>query len=162
MSIGTRILMVRNQNGLTQQELSKRTGLAASYLSRVENRRLEPGPRTLRKIAAALEVPVSELFQEQPLKLGNLQCVVSGSGKCIGELLRSARGKPPGFSHETYSPRQLQLLRMANYLVETADVRLLDSLEVLLGALLQAEQQKARVLARTPDSPTPHPDRPLP
>jgi transcriptional regulator with XRE-family HTH domain len=143
MSLGTRILMIRNQNGLSQQELSKRTGLAASYLSRVENRRLEPGPRTLRRIAAALEVPVSELFQEPPLKLGSLQCVVTGSGKCIGDLLRSARGKLAGSSHETYTPRQLQLLRMANYLIETADARLLDSLEVLFGALLAAERNKS-------------------
>jgi len=142
MSIGTRILVVRNQKGMTQQDLSKRTGLAASYLSRVENRRLEPGARTLRKIAAALAVPVSELFQEPPLKLGTLQCLITSSGKCVGDLQRSTSARRPDASQEAYSPRQLQLLRMANYLIETGDARLLDSLEVLLGALLQAEQQK--------------------
>jgi len=36
----------------------------------------------------------------------------------------------------------LQLLRMANYLIQTADKRLLDSLDVLLGALLNAELHK--------------------
>ena len=54
MSIGTRIIQLRNEKGLTQQELSDRTGLAASYLSRIENRHLEPRPHTLRKIALAL------------------------------------------------------------------------------------------------------------
>jgi hypothetical protein len=36
----------------------------------------------------------------------------------------------------------LQLLRMASYLIQTADARLLDSLDVLLSALLNAEQHK--------------------
>jgi len=150
MSIGTRIVLIRNQKGMTQQDLSKLTGLAASYLSRVENRRLEPSPRTLRKIAGALAVPMSELFQEQSAQLGTVQCVVTTTGRCIGEMLRSAHGQPADSSHEAYSPRQLQLLRIANYLIETGDTRLLDSLEVLLGALLQAERQKQT--PRDPDS----------
>jgi hypothetical protein len=32
---------------------------------------------------------------------------------------------------------------MANYLIQTADARLLDSFDVLLGALLNAERHKA-------------------
>ena len=136
---------------MTQQDLSKRTGLAASYLSRVENRRLEPSPRTLRRIAGALGVPMSELFQEQPAQLGTLQCVVTTTGKCIGEMLRSAHGQPADPSREAYSPRQLQLLRIANYLIETGGARLLDSLEVVLSALLQAERQKHQ--PRDPEMP---------
>ncbi|MFZ0961002.1 MAG: helix-turn-helix transcriptional regulator [Terriglobia bacterium] len=142
MSIGTRIIQLRNQKGLTQQELSERTGLAASYLSRIENRHLEPRPQTLRKIATALAVPVSEIFQESSTQLGTLQCLVTSSGNCIMSLLRSSRGRRVQSSGESYNPRQLQLLRMANYLIQTADKRLLDSLDVLLGALLAMEQHK--------------------
>jgi transcriptional regulator with XRE-family HTH domain len=142
MSIGTRIIQLRNQKGLTQQELSDRTGLAASYLSRIENRHLEPRPHTLNKIALALGVPISEIFQERSTQLGTLQCVITASGNCIMNLLHSNRGKPLQSTVESYDPRQLQLLRMANYLIQTADKRLLDSLEVLLGALLNVEQSK--------------------
>jgi transcriptional regulator with XRE-family HTH domain len=142
MSIGTRIIQLRDQKGLTQQQLSDRTGLAASYLSRIENRHLEPRPQTLRKIALALGVPMSEIFQERAPQLGTLQCLVTSSGTCILNLLHSSRGKRAPADAETYNPRQLQLLRMANYLIQTADKRLLDSLEVLLGALLGVAQRK--------------------
>jgi transcriptional regulator with XRE-family HTH domain len=144
MSIGTRIIQLRNQKGMTQRDISEQTGLAGSYLSRIENRHLEPRPHTLRKIAKALGVPMSELFQERSAELGSLQCVVTTSGHCVMDLLRSGRGKPAEPRGESYSPRQLQLLRMANYLIQTADARLLDSLDVLLDALLNAEQHKAQ------------------
>jgi transcriptional regulator with XRE-family HTH domain len=142
MSIGTRIIQLRNAKELTQQELSDRTGLAASYLSRIENRHLEPRPQTLRKIALALGVPMSELFQERPLQMGALQCVITSSGNCVMDLLQSAHGKRERSGRESYDPRQLQLLRMANYLIQTGDHRLLDSLDLMFGALLGFEQHK--------------------
>ena len=142
MSIGTRIIQLRNQKGLTQQQLSDLTGLAGSYLSRIENRHLEPRPQTLRKIAAALGVPISEIFQERSSQLGTLQCVITSSGNCIMNLLRSGHGKRHETSGENYDPHQLQLLRMANFLIQSADKRLLDSLDVLLSALLDAEQRR--------------------
>ena len=144
MSIGTRIIQLRNQKGMTQQHLSDLTGLAASYLSRIENRRLEPRPHTLSKIALALGVTVSEIFQERPTPLGTLQCVITSSGNCVMNMLHSSHGKPTKPAEESYNPHQLQLLRMTNYLIQTADKRLLDSLDVLLGALVNAEQYKAR------------------
>ena len=144
MSIGTRIIQLRNQKGMTQQQLSDLTGLAASYLSRIENRRLEPRPHTLSKIALALGVTVSEIFQERPTHLGTLQCVITSSGNCVMNMLQSSHGKRSQPAEETYNPHQLQLLRMTNYLIQTADKRLLDSLDVLLGALVNAEQYKAR------------------
>ena len=142
MSIGTRLIQLRNQKGLTQQQLSDLTGLAPSYLSRIENRHLEPRPQTLRKLASALNVPISEIFQERSTQLGTLQCAITSSGNCIMNLLRSRRRKGPEPAVENYDPHQLQLLRMANYLIQNADQRLLDSLDVLLGALLHAERRK--------------------
>jgi DNA-binding XRE family transcriptional regulator len=143
MSIGTRIIQLRNQRGWTQQQLGERTGLAASYLSRIENRHLEPSPHTLTKIATALEVPISEIFQERAPQLGTLQCMVTSSGTCILNLLRSGRGSHAHGAQESYGPRELQLLRMANYIIQTGDARRLDALDVLLGALVQAQAPAA-------------------
>jgi transcriptional regulator with XRE-family HTH domain len=143
MSIGTRLIQLRNRKGLTQQQLGDLAGLAASYLSRIENRHLEPSPHTLSKIAMALGVPMSEIFQERSPQLGTLQCVITSSGNCIMNLLHPSNGKRLHSAAETYDPHQLQLLRMANYLIQTADKRLLDSLDVLLGALLNAQRSKA-------------------
>lgn len=153
MSIGTRIIQLRNQKGLTQQELSELTGLAASYLSRIENRRLEPRPQTLGRIARALGVTVSEIFEERSPSLGTLQCVITSSGNCVMNMLHSSHGKRLHPPEESYNPHQLQLLRMANYLIQSADNRLLDSLDVLLSALVNAEQNRLQALPQSP-SPT--------
>jgi transcriptional regulator with XRE-family HTH domain len=142
MSIGTRIIQLRNERGLTQQQLSQKTGLAASYLSRIENRRFEPRPQTLGKIAVALGVTISEIFQEHSAQLGTLQCVITASGNCVMNMLHSTNGKRGHDPEESYTPHQLQLLRMTNYLIQTADARLLDSLDVVLGALVSAERNR--------------------
>ena len=136
MSISTRIIQARNQKDLSQAELGRRSGLAGSYISRIENRKIDPRPKTLRKVAAALGVPLAELFREGTSNAPLPQCVITSSGNCIMEILknRPRRGAPRGAEH--YSPRQLQLLRMANFLVQSGDARLLDTLDVLLGSLL--------------------------
>jgi DNA-binding XRE family transcriptional regulator len=140
MTIGTRILQARTQRDLSQSELSRRSGLASSYLSRIENRRLEPRPKTLRKIADALGVPLAELFREGSAASSLQQCVVTMSGNCIMDVIRSRRNRrrasQPGT--ESYTPRQLQLLRMANYLIQRGNTRLLDSLDLLLSSLMSS------------------------
>jgi transcriptional regulator with XRE-family HTH domain len=137
LSIGTRIIQIRNQKNLTQEQISRRSGIATSYLSRVENRRLEPRPRTLRRIADALGVPVSDFFMEGAQVLQTSQCAITVSGNCIMESLRSGRGKAANAGVESYTPQQLQLLRMANYLIQSGDSRVLDALDLLLNALLR-------------------------
>ncbi len=136
MSIGTRIIQIRNQKNLTQHELSGRCGIAGSYLSRIENRRLEPGPKTLSKIAGALGVSLSELFQESPTAQGLHACVITASGNCIMEMLENRQRKTAHPGTESYTPRQLQLLRMANYLIQSGNSRMLDALDLLFSSLL--------------------------
>ena len=58
------ILAFRNHQGVTLQELSERTGLAASYLSEIERGRKPGSVSALARIAGVLsttiDVPVSE------------------------------------------------------------------------------------------------------
>jgi transcriptional regulator with XRE-family HTH domain len=136
MSIGTHIIQARNLRNISQRELSERSGIASSYLSRIENRRLEPRPKTLRRIAEALGVPLSDLFREGRAGQAVPRCAITVSGNCIMEQLRSRRCKVQRPGIEAFSPRQVQLLRMAGYLIQTGNTRLLDTLEVLLSALL--------------------------
>jgi len=58
-----RILEICKQNGLTQKELAEKVGLSPVGLSKAING--NPTKETLERIAAALNVPVTELF-EQP------------------------------------------------------------------------------------------------
>ena len=159
MSIGTRVMQIRNQKGITQRQLSQRSGIAGSYLSRIENRHLEPRPKTLRRLAEALDVPLGEFFQERDETLVGVQCLVTPSGKCIMDMIRTGQGKSPQPGTEVYTPRHLELLRLAAYLIQSGDQRLLEALEVMLGALLSTDRSHSDHLPPTPTQPIPEPPR---
>jgi transcriptional regulator with XRE-family HTH domain len=68
INIGMTIRGFRLQMGLSQGDIEKRTGLLRCYLSRVENGHTVPSLETLQKIAAALELPLSQFFAEDRAK----------------------------------------------------------------------------------------------
>lgn len=68
INIGTTIRGFRLQKGMSQGDIEKRTGLLRCYLSRVENGHTVPSLETLQKIAAALDLPLSHFFAEDPIK----------------------------------------------------------------------------------------------
>jgi transcriptional regulator with XRE-family HTH domain len=62
--IGRVLKRLREQKGLSQAALAKRSGVAQGYISEVEaGEKKNPGIETLRKIARALGVPVTELLE---------------------------------------------------------------------------------------------------
>jgi transcriptional regulator with XRE-family HTH domain len=61
--IGKVLKRLREAKALSQLELAKRAGVAQAYLSELEaGQKKNPGIETLRKIAKALGVPVTELL----------------------------------------------------------------------------------------------------
>lgn len=64
MKIGTVIRTHRLQQGLSQGDIEKKTGLLRCYLSRVENGHTVPSLDTLSKIALALDIPIAQFFVE--------------------------------------------------------------------------------------------------
>lgn len=62
MFIAGRLRAFRQQKGLTQGEIERRTGLQRSYISRVENGYTIPSVATLEKWARALRVPLYQIF----------------------------------------------------------------------------------------------------
>ena len=64
MKIGTIIRAHRLEQGLSQGDIEKKTGLLRCYLSRVENGHTVPSLDTLSKIALALDLPISQFFAE--------------------------------------------------------------------------------------------------
>ena len=68
INIGTTIRGFRLEKGMSQGDIEKRTGLLRCYLSRVENGHTVPSLETLQKIAAALDLPLSQFFSESPIK----------------------------------------------------------------------------------------------
>ncbi|GFN37225.1 helix-turn-helix domain-containing protein [Tepidimicrobium xylanilyticum] len=65
MSIGAKIREIRQKEKLTLNELAEETGLTASYISQVERGLIEPSISSLRRIAAALCVPLYVFLTEE-------------------------------------------------------------------------------------------------
>ena len=74
MIIATRLRSLREERKLSQGDIEKRTGLLRCYISRVENGHTVPSIETLEKLAAALEIPLYQMFYEgeEPPPLPNL------------------------------------------------------------------------------------------
>ncbi|MCX7705301.1 MAG: helix-turn-helix transcriptional regulator [bacterium] len=63
-TIGQSIRKIRKSLGLTQEELSVKTGINPSFLSHIERGTKKASIETIYKIANALEVPVQKIFSE--------------------------------------------------------------------------------------------------
>ncbi len=64
MEIGQRLKQLREQKGLSQGDIEKTSGLLRCYISRVEHGHTVPALETLERFAAALDVPLYNLFYE--------------------------------------------------------------------------------------------------
>ena len=60
--IGDRIAKVRKSKGITQEKLSKSTGILRANIARIESGRHNPSLETLHKIAKGLKAPVAALL----------------------------------------------------------------------------------------------------
>ena len=65
MNLGKKIKQMRNQKGLTQEELADRCELTKGYISQLENNLNSPSIATLTDILSALGSNLSEFFQEE-------------------------------------------------------------------------------------------------
>jgi len=61
-AFGSHIRALRHERELSQEEVAHRAGLHVTYLSGIERGKRNPSLKNLRKIAAALGVPVGDLF----------------------------------------------------------------------------------------------------
>ena len=74
MIIGKRLRQLREERSLSQGDIEKRAGLLRCYISRVENGHTVPSLETLERFAAALQIPLYQMFYEgdAPPPLPNL------------------------------------------------------------------------------------------
>jgi transcriptional regulator with XRE-family HTH domain len=55
---------IRTSKGISQSELAKLSGLSQPAIHYIENGKKDPTRKTLKKLAVALDVPVSHLLDE--------------------------------------------------------------------------------------------------
>ncbi len=145
MTLGKRILELRLKSKRTQQQVCELTGLAVSYLSRLENDRMSPSIRTLTKISMALHVPLTSFFDEKPILEAKDRCPVSLSGRCIQDHIFVGKGRKPETNLESYSPQQLEILRACNYLLQTGDKEIVKMLSLLMKSLTETGRIKSKL-----------------
>ena len=64
LTIGRKLRELREERHLTQQEMAGKAGVPRTYISRIENARLLPGPVMLGRIANALAVAILDLLPQ--------------------------------------------------------------------------------------------------
>lgn len=64
INTGNRILSLRKKKKMTLKQVSELTGLSVAFLSQVERERTDPSLASLKKIAAALSIKLSDLFSQ--------------------------------------------------------------------------------------------------
>lgn len=62
LQIGTRLQIVREQNGLSQRELAKKAGVTAATISLIEQEAHAPSLASLHKILCAISLEMAEFF----------------------------------------------------------------------------------------------------
>jgi transcriptional regulator with XRE-family HTH domain len=62
MKIGIAIRTVRTKLGISQEELSSRSGLSQTTISQIENGLKSPTQRSLKKICTAMDTPEAVLY----------------------------------------------------------------------------------------------------
>ena len=65
-AFGQRIRELRQQAGLTQEDLAHHCGLFRTYMSRIENGKANPTLTMIHALAVSLDVPVAALFEAPP------------------------------------------------------------------------------------------------
>ncbi len=63
LKLGERIRDIRRRNNWTLEDASRRTGLARSTLSKIENEQMSPTFEVVQKLAAGLEIELPQLFE---------------------------------------------------------------------------------------------------
>ena len=64
MSFSEKILAARKRAGLSQQHLSRLSGISQQAISKLESGKSSPSEYTMRQLASALHIPLSELIDE--------------------------------------------------------------------------------------------------
>jgi len=90
--VGSRLRRLREERGLSLNELSRKSGVSAAHLSEVERSLSTPSLKTLEKLAQVINVPTSQLFpinEEETLgqKVRRLRETMGLTQKDLGDMI---------------------------------------------------------------------------
>jgi transcriptional regulator with XRE-family HTH domain len=100
-SIGRRVRLVREEKGMTTQDVGQRTGLSSKYLDQIEADQLSPPLGVLIKIAKALDMKLGRFISTGEVKPFTL---VRKHERRIVSRYTSAQGDQYGYTYESLAP----------------------------------------------------------
>jgi len=89
-TIAKQLRLRRLQAGLTLEDLADTAGISVSFLAYLETNKKKPSLATIAKIAAALKIPVSALFNEK-----DIPDVAGEKQKTLNRILKLLRNQSP-------------------------------------------------------------------
>ncbi|QAY75464.1 helix-turn-helix domain-containing protein [Sphingosinicella sp. BN140058] len=83
--LGERLRHLRRERGMTLEDVGRRTGLAASTLSKIENDQMSPTFDVVQKLAVGLDIDITELFASNSGQdaAGRRSVTLSGTGRLM-------------------------------------------------------------------------------
>jgi transcriptional regulator with XRE-family HTH domain len=103
MSLGLRIKTLRKAKSLTQQQLADLVDVSRIYIQALESNRRLPSMKLLRRLAAALDVRVADIVQNED---------VEGAGRLqLEEVLENAEDVEIWYRSRKLSNREIQLVQ---------------------------------------------------
>jgi transcriptional regulator with XRE-family HTH domain len=100
-SIGQRVRLVREEKGMTTEDVGQRTGLSPNYLGQIEADELSPPLGVLIKIAKALDMKLGRFISAGEVKPFT---VVRKHERRIVSRYTSAQGDQYGYTYESLAP----------------------------------------------------------
>ncbi len=104
--MSTRLKLLRQQHGLSLEQLAQRSGLTKSYVSKVERGLSTPSIASALKLARALAVDVAQLFSphteagelcltraDQRLRIGSPLCCTRQRNSAMGQRRPAIRAR---------------------------------------------------------------------
>lgn len=139
MGTGKRIKAVRIARGLTQKQLGDLCGMADSAIRRYESDRGNPTEKTLKRIASALDIPVTDLLgrRDQALYDAGFK-----EGSEVEEWLNRQVDEAWAQEGYTHSERECDLIRAFSILNDEGQQRAVESVEIIAGNPKYQNQEK--------------------
>lgn len=106
ISIGSQLKAIRTSHNLTLEEAGKRTGLARSTLSKIENEQTSPTLMVMQKLAIGLNIELPQLFSTPSSYqvTGRRDITLHNSGKAYVTSVHAHELLATQFSHKKMNP----------------------------------------------------------
>jgi transcriptional regulator with XRE-family HTH domain len=120
-SFGKILYYNRKARNLTIKQLEKKSGVSASFISRIENDSANPSVEVITKLARALGMPLSDFFHDQrggkllyPLRVSQARCLQDPK---VLAFIDRLKGLPPAERHAVLAMATQQITMLKACLV---------------------------------------------